>query len=95
MPALAPRRPSVVNLAGLLVAAASCTDARRDPPAVTEVALEVIDGAEATPRAPPAILRLIPIDRDAALVVVANGDQRSLTRIGSDGAPQWLPRDMG
>ncbi len=95
MPGLA-RNPSVVHLsrgvAGLLVVTASCTDARRDPPAVAEIVVEAGDGAEATPRAPPALLRLIPIDRDAALVVVANGDERSLTRIGSDGAPQWVQR---
>ncbi len=79
-------------MAGLLVVAASCTDARPAPPAAAEHAVEVVAGDEATPRAPPAVLRFIPVDRDAALVVVANGDERSLTRIGSDGAPQWVQR---
>lgn len=78
--------PSRALACGLLLAA-GCTSAMRDPPVASA---ERVDEDAEVARHGPGVMRFDPIGPDAALVLVDNGGQYSLTRIDTTATPQWM-----
>ncbi|WAS89728.1 hypothetical protein [Nannocystis punicea] len=75
---------------GLLIATVSCTDGRRPGAGASPTTTGTVTSEEGVRRELPAVLRVAVVDRDEALLAIADGDAVSLTRVDREAAPRWV-----